>query len=496
MPLRTYLHLLRPVSAALWLTLGIALLSFILLFPRSHPPATFLFLVLTTASPFFAGMWLAGVAHEPQHRPFALLLPGLHRTLFRRTLATLLGLAVLLTGLAWLARPDVPTMAVFGLVAVQLALPCANRRAFGWGGAGYVWAFVAFLAWIVLVGRLNPRLADILKAAPWTFLFLGLATAAAALWYGFAPTSRRARAGSPYSPILGSVYPLYTQQSAIGRYAEETRQLNAGRQKNNKASNRKWPLKTVSSRISDWVRVIDWQRHFSLPRLIATQFVISAFTILFLVGMPLLLPKHGAAPGGSLLTALSRMLSPIQANMDQFPAMILTLTLFSGFTNGFLSRPASFYPASRKRLSQAVFAHALLMQASAFTILLTCIASFSFLGQASTGSWQPWCGIPALALIAILAVALVPWVLALSYLAKSRHSALLFSFFPAVVGPVGIIIIRGKAWSVPHTILIHTAALLLFALGLWLMWLSIRRHYRTCDLVAETAFANPLGIRR
>ena len=112
---------LRPLSSVLfataYTTMAFSLSQTFLRFDSGAPQLS----ALLVALPLLVGVFLAGAALEPLHRPFALQLPGIRERQLRFAVLSTALAALVITAISAWAAPTVSPVASLGLVAALLA---------------------------------------------------------------------------------------------------------------------------------------------------------------------------------------------------------------------------------------------------------------------------------------------------------------------------------------------------------------------------------------
>lgn len=515
MKFRTYLRLYQPIPALL-MTAALAngATGFgVLLFGLSESDSRLL--ALLTAVPVLLGMDLASAAHTALHRPFAPLLPDMLDRVQRATLwaALVCNLAITLA-VGWFS-PAAPAAAVFGFVAPLLLLPCFNRRRLvtrpgvfniSVNIAGLQFHLLGILGWAAFMKLAGQRLVPAMQAAPWLFFAGGLAAAAWLLRLAFTRESLRERAETPFfSP--NAAWRLVFSPKIVARHQEEARQhiarFGAGSAQQQLAdrTGHDWTVRSVGPRTRDWLRVY-WHATYGAMRR-GSFFHTQGHFFLVLLAYAFLLPCLGflstlleKRPFGlaGYLEALAWLghlnflsaTSPIQAGIA-----LMSLILLLGFTfvltlTGNLP-PRLPYPVSRQRLSRVSFAHALLQLGFALLVPTAALFATSLCGQALSGHYLPAFGmLPLLKLDLIL----LPLLLLVATAGRFRSMAVRLPVLIGLAIAGCALAVSREWWEALVTTLPGFLAIALLTVGAtFLLRWQIRRHFRTCDLVAEAAEA-------
>lgn len=517
MTFRTYLRLSQPIPALLTAALYTngAWAFGTLLFGLSSANSRLLSLLL--ALPLLLGADLASAAHTALHRPFSPLLPDVLDRVQRATLWAALVCDLAITLVVACFFPAVPAAAVFGFAAPLLLLPCLNRRRLVARASlfnitanlgGLQFPLFGILGWLIFMKLAATRLVPAMQAAPWLFFVGGLAAGAWLLRRAFTRESLRERAETPFiSPNVAWI--VVFNRKVMARQQEEARQ-HVARRGSDSASGafatrpgRDWTVRTVGPRTRDWLRV-HWHAAYGAMR---HGSFLRAQGILFLVllGYTLLLPALGFMfamldhrPFGiagylDSLASLDRIDLDHVSSGVQAGAAIMALLLYVGFTFAFTLagqlRPRLPYPVSRERLAQTAISHAVLQTGFALLIPTAALTVASGLGQALTGKFAPALGVQPLLELDLVFVPLL-----LLVASAGRLPNLIARFATLVpLAALGCAIAVSRSWWSDYVVSwpgLFSLALSIVAAATLLRW-QIRRHFRTCDLIAEAAEARP-----
>ena len=511
MSLRLFLRLLQPARAALFVGLytGFTLLVSRVFFRLAWPREA-LFVTGAVTLPLLLGVALTSSLHATLHRPFALLLPGLLERLRRAAALAYVALTLTVTLLVCLAEPRAPAPAVFGLVLALLTLGCAHRHQ-GFprlGPLGLLTGFFAVAtAWLVFHLGFAHRLLPAMQAAPWAFLLAGATSAAATFSFGFARRTLRDRATTPYfssAVTWGAVL----DRSAFRRQLAELSRFNTSRGLGRQRTGRPWSLAAVGPRRRDWLRVLDHQRAVSPVRLHVILGITMTVVILFLTGsfgalgvIDRIHPFHWT-DFFAILAGLTAPAATHREFVDMMVNSVIVISIYIPYVqSSVVARPVITYPIGRTRLAGVVFAHACRQLVASLLVPTAAFWTCSLLGQVALGRFSPGLGAPAIAVIDLSLLPILPLLGWTQFLGRpsTRKGAVNVSLPAFLVGLGAAMLVAttrhvGAAfvlsWSGAVAICLATTAALL------LMHRSIRRHYRSCDLTAEGAFAMPFGAGR
>jgi len=496
MTLRTYLRFLRPVRCLLVIAFYTFTASAFFGHALFHfDPVTSRFLALATVLPLMIGIAIAGAAHEPMHRAFFLLLPdGAHR--MRN--ATLLAVAVFacaVTCVVALAEPSVPPFATLGLAAGLIAVFCIDRHQ-SFAGLG-AWA-VAFWGWVLFNLTVGRLLRPAMIAAPWAFLLGGLTLAAIGLTVGFSRRHLRQRGEVLFVSIQSIVFSHLFRPHVMARWTEEVALYRSRLSKGFFAAGRDWSIRSVGSSTWAWMHVF-WhafagrRRHNNFLRsqltTVAPVFA-GGLAGLIITGI-LMGPSHAmpdywrilatmAAPENMLPTSAEAGFVWIAGGVMQAGAAAFSLLM--------ILPPQLAYPISRERLARVVFGLSLVQLAVALALPATAVFLLSLLGQIATGHFWPGGGLPGIVALDLALAVCLPW---LACAGSFSHPAVRVLWAIPVAGALLTAVITRGSWTplvltVPGSI----ATVAVASASVSLLWLCLRRHYRTCDLFSNPGMLN------
>jgi uncharacterized membrane protein YhaH (DUF805 family) len=494
MTLRTYLRFLRPVRSSLVIAVytSVAFLWEHTLF--GFDKVTSLFLALATALPLLLGIAIAGAAHEPMHRAFFLLLPDGPRHLRNATLLVIAVFAFAVCCAVAYVETSVPPLASLGLAAGLMALPCINRNRLG-GIEGWL---VAFCGWAVFNLAAGGLLRRAMMAAPWAFLLGGCAVTAASLAWGLSRRHLRQRAGIPFISAPSMFFSCLFHSRIQARWMDEVALYRGRRAKKNSPTGRDWPVRSVGSSTRAWMQVF-WHAFAGRRRrntFLTVQLTVVAPVIVCGLIIPLLV---GFLVFHSYTTAdywrsLAALASP------DWKQSKLSLVGFGGFMGGIMQAliaafsllmtppPQLAYPISRKRQARVVFGLSLVQLASALVLPATSVFLLSLLGQIVSGQFLPGCGLPSIVAIDLVLAVGLP-LLACAGSMRGSVGRILWAI-PFAFAILAAVFTR-SSWM-PYVLTVPGVAVtaLVASASVGLLWLSLRRYYRTCDLFSGTPLFN------
>ena len=448
-------------------------------------PRTAWFMALVIALPLLLGFFIAGAAHEPMHRPFALVLPNLRRRQRRAAAVSVLIAAVAATcGAMWVA-PAVSPFATFGLACALIALPCVDRRQQLGGLAGGI---VAILSWLLLGFVVGAKLGLALNAAPWLFLLGGLTISAGSLVQGFSRGSQRSRAGTLFVSYQTGFCSLLFRREMLARWQAEVT-ANRNRQKGRpSAPGRDWPVCSVGNSSLDWIKVL-WHANFGGRKRCSFIELHLRLAVFILIFSAVVLGLTGFFLQKEYWGTLVQLAAPDFSRVGPFvmfqPGMAMLCALM-------LLPQQLAYPLSRERLARVVFWQAVSQWAAALVVPTASIFLVSLIGQAITGQFLPAFGLTALCAIDLVLAMVLPLVVVIGTL---RLPGLRI----AAGGFLGFAILM-VLFARPHwndTILTMPGILGVLAATAatqWLLWHRLHRQYATSDLVLGTGLVNPLSL--
>jgi hypothetical protein len=495
MTLRTYLRFLRPVRSLLviaFYTWGVFLEEHTF----SHfDAATSQFLALATALPLLLGVAIAGASHEPMHRAFFPLLPDGPRHLRRATLLAIAVFAFAVTCAVAYVEPSVPPFATLGLAAGLMALPCINRYQFLRGLGGLAGAFGGWFLFILTTGgRLRPAMI----AAPWVFLLGGFALTLASLAGGFSRRHLRQRAERPMISLQSMFFSSLFHPYLMARQGETGALYRSRRAKGIFPMGRDWTLRSVGSSTRAWMQVF-WHAYAGRRRHsnflashvapVASMLVgllVAIFAAIFFMG-----PSYTLSDYGRLLATLAapeNMLpSSDMAVAFWFMGGVIQATV-AAFSLFMILTPQLAYPISRERLARVVFGLSLVQLAVALALPAAAFFLLSLVGQIASNHFWPGYGLPTIvALDLALAVGLPLLACAGSF---GRPVVRILWALLFATGLLVAVITRGD-WT-PYVLTLPgiVATVLVASANVGLLWLRLRRHYRTCDLLFHPGLFN------
>jgi hypothetical protein len=493
MNLLVYLRFLRPLRSLIFIAVYTALVKVLGRDLLHLDPSRASFFALAVTLPLLLGFFIAGAAHEPMHRPFALVLPNIRRRQRMAAMVSVLIAALAATcGSTWVGSTVSP-VATFGLACALIALPCVNRRQFLFVQAGGVAAFLGCL-WLGLAAV--AKLALTMNSVPWLFLIGGLAICAASLIRGFSRESLRGRASTLFIAYQTIVFSYLFHRGMVARWQAEMAAHKNIQKKGRSALGRDWPIRLVGTKSLDWMRVF-WHANFGRRKqnsFLHVQLMFSIITLvvasIFLGFMHIFGQKEFWATLGQLATLdqkmfTTKMAGALRVNFLMLqPAMAVVCALL-------LARPQLPFPISRKRLAQVVFWQAVVQWASALVVPAGTIFLVSLIGQAMAGKPLLGYGLPALLAVDLPLAALLPLLVAADTI--RWPSLRILSAIPIVLAIMLMAVTRPHWTNYVLTLSGILGMLVATAGSQWLLWHRLHRQYATSDLPLETGFV-PLFV--
>jgi len=420
------------------------------------------------ALPIIVGLFIAGAAHEPLHRPFALLLPGLRLRQLRFAALSLGVAALMATVIAHWMVPTLSPAAALGLILALMALSQLNRHRQG----GYASApAVGFFVWLLLNLAFAQGFANALNRSPIPCLLVGLAFAALSLRFGYSRESCRRRAQTPFVSLQTQLFSHVFSPAVSVRWQAETIAHGLFTAPSVEALGHQRPSRPTGFTTRDWLGVLRrlefarwrFERYFS-PLGLAISTAVICFAFLPALGLASGQPNYLAAlvNGADLRVAITMQ-------------CIVTVGLFLNF-----NQPDPLFPISRARRGELVFMH--FASAWLFTLLWPIALIFlpSLVGQLLSGHALPGFGLYPLLVGALALAPLLPLAIGAN-LKPARRPLTIFGL--TIVSVLVSLYVRDLAQPYrPEPVGCSIIAILSAASLTW-MRRRILRHCRDCDLV-------------
>jgi hypothetical protein len=471
-----HLRFLRPLRSALFIAVYTSIAyGLSKTFVRFDPAAAKLSACLV-ALPLLAGIFIAGAAHEPLHRPFALLLPGLRERQRRFAISSTVLAVLAITLIALWTTPAVSPAANLGLIAALVALPHLGSHRF----SGYLSSpATEFFAWLLLSLAFASNFARLLTTFPIPSLLLGFGFAAFFLFRGYTRETCRRRVLIPYVSLQTRFFCHLFQPAASDRWLTEFKAARQNPSVPTPTPPRRRSIQPLVSSSTAWLPVLrklafgEWRNAVS-HRLAWTA------GVMLLLGFALF-PVFGLARGQpDYFTALAHIIDPrVSINGQCIGAMAFWLSV---------TLPTFPLPISRARLGRAVFLHFVTCWLFALLVPVAVLLLPSMVGQWVSGQALPAFGVRPLLMTTLTLAPLLPLVLAANLNPARRHMTMFLSIALTVI--LSRFVEKGIALYQLEPVggLIFAA---LIAGSLVFMRWRILRHYATCDLLSGAAPAPP-----
>ena len=500
MKLQFYLRFLRPLRSLLFVAIYTAIAESWGQYFLHLDWGTASFLALAVAVPLLLGFFIAGAAHEPMHRAFALTLPNLRQR--QRTAA---GVSVLIAALAstwaatWIA-PTVTPIATFGLACALIAPACIDRHQRFRGVSAPV---VGFLSWLCLGLAAAEKLPVVLNRFPWLFLLGGIAVFTVSLQQGFSRKTARIRAHIPFIAYQTNFCSYLFHHDMPARWTAEIL-VHRAKLKNGRASTgRDWPLAIVGPRLRDWLRVLDQQLGVSPVRKQVTLFVSVVIMITVQIAVFGALGQFNQSQPihlANFFAALARLSAPTSVEPDKFYSLLIVIatfpTLIPMLHGQIISRPRLAYPLARTRLADLIFLHLSRDLLVGLLVPALAIWTSSLIGQVVNRHLYPGLGLPAVAAFVLAFSPFLPFV-AMNNFPCQRTSGKfasrigLFCFICLFLGVTTIGLTQGR--TLIFSPIGISISVLVTGGGLERLRRRIRRYYATCDLPDGAKWAMPFS---
>jgi hypothetical protein len=424
------------------------------------------------ALPLLAGIFIAGAAHEPLHRPFALLLPGLRERQRRFAIFSTALAALAIASITRWTTPAIPSAAALGLIAALVALPQLGSHRF----QGFLSSHTTeFFVWLLLCLAFASNFALLLTTFPIPLLLVGFGFAAFCFYRGYSREICRRRARTPYISVQTRFFCHLFQSAASERWQNECKAAGKNPSVPVPTLVHRRSIQPLGSSAISWLPVLrelafgEWRNAMS-HRLAWTAGVM-------LLGGFALFPVIGVARGQpDYFTSLAHIIDPRRSiNVQCIGAMAFWVSV---------TLPTFPLPISRARLGRTVFLHFVTCWLFALLMPVAVLLLPSLVGQWVSGQTLPAYGVRPLLVTTLTLASLLPLVLAANLNPARRHITMFLSIsLTVILSPFlekRIAVYRLE----PVGGLIFAA---LIAGSLLLMRWHILRHYATCDLLSGAA---------
>lgn len=424
------------------------------------------------ALPLLAGIFIAGAAHEPLHRPFALLLPGLRERQRRFAIFSTVLAALAITSITLWITPAIPPAANLGLIAALVALPQLGSHRF----QGFLSSHTTeFFVWLLLCLAFASNFAHLLTTFPFPLLLLGFGIAAFCFYRGYSREICRRRARIPYISVQTRFFCHLFQSAASERWQNECKAARQNPSVPAPTLVRRRSIQPLDSSAIAWLPVLR-ELASGERRTTGSHHLARTAAVLLLAGFAIG-PSIGLARGQpDYFTALAHIIDPrVSINVLCIGAMAFWLSV---------TLPTFPLPISRARLGRAVFLHFVTCWLFALLVPVAVLLLPSLVGQWVSGQTLPAFGVHPLLVTTLTLAPLLPLVLDANLNGVRRHMMMFLTISLAVILPLFV----EKKFALyriePVGGLIFTS---LIAGSLVFMRWRILRHYATFDFLSGAA---------
>ncbi|MEO6992215.1 MAG: hypothetical protein ABI273_01180 [Lacunisphaera sp.] len=477
-----HLRFLRPLRSLLVIS-GYTLAAKMWAEQEMHQISSLI--ALAIALPLSSGFFIAGAAHEPMHRPFALLLPALRKRQRKFAIIAVLVASVATTlATIWATAALVPPMAIAGLAFALTALPCLKQN--GPDGKFGLIGIFALLACFRFGPDIGTKLPLLMNSAPWLFLLGGLIVGVVSVVRGFCRESARARASTAY---LSQQTVLFSYAFRSGMTAEKEAAALIANEKPHRRirQNSLWTVRSVGPAPLDWMRAL-WYANFGSRMhgsFLRIQLRSAGRIALYTCALPVIICLFDGNQG--YWWNLAQLASPDRTNHEMLP-LLLQPGLAIIFIFGLVT-PTILYPISRQRMARVIFRQSTILSGLALVIPFAVIFFASLIGQIVSGIFLPGCGLPSLLAVDLLLAIFLP----LTFLLGTIQTPLLriIAAVPVILTLFFMTLFRSHwinfALSLPGCALMLTLA----GIPQWLFWQRLQHDYATADLTRQTSSITP-----
>lgn len=445
-------------------------------------PADAQLFTLAVSVPLLCGVFIAAAAHEPMHRSFAFLLPGLR---LRQLRAAAIDCIVLAAGVAALVSlivdPTASPLGVFGLVFGLSASLAADRRQL-WGGTAS--GMCALIGWTAAGYLGSASLLALLREAPLVVFAVGLAVGALGLARGFSREAARLRAGTLFVAWQTAFFSHLFHRGMVQRWQAEVLARQQLRAKTKPG--REWNAARFAATVDGW-RAALWHAQFGAHGRRGSFLAVQLGLALACVAGALAgaVTNRMMDARGDLWALLAHCVAPdflavnTAATTGGSGFLALILPAFVAFAAAIQLLPQVPYPISRRMLARVAFSHALRQWLASLTLPALGLYLVSLTGQIVSGQIRPGYGLPAPVSVLLPLAALLPFLMTCATLRAPWVRV-------AVAVPLGLAMVLvsilrpwGDASAGPTGVLL---ALSIAALGLALLRHRLLGDYATTDL--------------
>jgi hypothetical protein len=505
MTFRAYLTLLRPVATLLLAGIyafgfGAALVG---VFGGASRAET-IHLVLAVVAPVVFGIFLIGPVHEVMHRELCLLLPGARRALRRWHLTALATVGALFFAGTEFSGLAFPRAATLGLILAGLTFSLLDKHAPTPAALFLKGGLLAAGAACLLHG---PRtlLIEAANAQPWLFLAAGALWATFCLRHGFSDEKLRARSRSPQLVLcVQSLMPFPgTGNFDLLHYAQSVNVRNICTRKN-VTDSKDWSRSSVGASLRDWLAVIHHTRFGaagSARQFLLVPIITSLPGFACALVLPAFLQTKGTQGTCTFAETCARLSESSRAGGEHTAAIALLLVfgLIVGISAIINQARAVLFQPQRLPIARSRLAHCMALELLRIAATLTVViaAELALLVTAATLLSGHPLSLALFARPAAMPLITLPLaLLGIAYLCRTAQSRplLLGGFLLAFMigcGMPGILIAQAEKHESLFILRLADAILTPNGLAIWLtatatavalVWLALRRHFRTCDL--------------
>lgn len=380
----------------------------------SLAPADAQLFTFAVSLPLLCGVFIAAAAHEPMHRSFAFLLPGLWLRQLRAAAIDCIVLAASVAALVSLiVDPNASPLGVFGLVFGLSAALNADRRQL-WGGTAS--GMCALIGWTAAGYFGGASLLALLREAPLVCLVIGLAVGTLGLARGFSREAARARAHTLFVSWQTAIFSHLFHRGMVQKWQAEVLAKQQLRTKTKPGL--EWSTARFAATVDGW-RATLWHAQFGARGRRGSFLAVHgslalacvAGTLAGTITTRLLDGRH------DLWVGLAQCIGP-NLRATQTPAAVggggaigMMLPVFVTLAAALQLTPQIPYPISRRMLARVAFSHALRQSLAAFTLPALGLFLVSLAGQLASGQVRPAYGLPALVSVLLPLVALLPYLM-------------------------------------------------------------------------------------
>ncbi len=371
--------------------------------------------------PLLGGAFIAAAAHEPMHRSFGFMLPGLRLRQLRAATIDCVVLAAIVAAIVSLRiDPRVSPLGIFGLSFGLSAALAADRRQ-RWGGTASV--IGALLGWAAVGYFGSSSLLALLREAPVVVFAIGLAIGTLGLARGFSREAARDRAHTLFVAWQTAIFSHLFHRGMVQKWQAEV--LAQQQLRTKPRPSREWNAARFAATVDGW-RATLWHAQFGARgrrgSFLGLHLGLSAGCVMAVLAGTF--TTHLMDGHGDLWNRLAYSLAPdLRAERSPIAVggigvMSLTLPVFVMLAAALQLTPQIPYPISRRMLARIAFSHALRQSLACLTLPTLGLYLVSLTGQLMSGQVRPGYGLPALVSVLLPLVALLPYFMACATLRR------------------------------------------------------------------------------